>query len=197
MKTNGFTRIVCSALLGLASVSALSAILGPSELAASDAQRTATDSLGAAQAAGKNQGSRAIDLLIDLQPNKPGIGFNARQGSAGVGVATSPAREPLVEDQANRPPAVPTNATGLFGTQATPPVLREPSPGATQNTRIPTAAEMAGDKAVANYRGEAPWWMTPRGWIAMLKEHREWIAAILVAVFLGWVGVSLTSRRWR
>jgi hypothetical protein len=166
-------------------------VLGPTEGSASDAARTSQDVLKTSKTASETQASRTVDLLIELQDKRPGVDFSQRAGATSAG-GSSTANATRVETQVTR--AAEAEAArekprlGLFGTQATPPVVREP---AANTNRVEAAA--GGDevgtskRAAARSMEQAPWWMHPAGWLRELRDNREWLigAALLALVIWG------------
>jgi hypothetical protein len=190
-------------LLCLAAVSAMAGVLAPGDAPPADAGKAANDVLKSSKLGSESQTSRAVDLLIDLQPRSPGVDFKERHfgGSGSTARATSarPVETSLPNGAATvaATPAPAVNKAGLFGTQATPSVAREVPTASSVSARSSDLATQRGDSNRPQLRGDVPWWMHPAGWIDAVREQRAWLLALLVVALLGWAGTRMLSGRWR
>jgi hypothetical protein len=177
-------------------VAAHAGVMGPTESGTSDAARAGTDVLKATKAAGESQSSKAVDLLIDLQDKRPGVTFQQRPGSAAVSLGTpgAPARAEPLPASARRDDPEAQEKVKLFGSNAAPPVVREP---ATKPNRS-EAAIGAGESSMPRMSGrptDVPWWMLPSGWLELVRSNREWIIGAVVLLLAAVVGTRVVGRR--
>lgn len=190
-----------SVLLAVAAASGAGAgVLAPSDLAASEAARAAAEALREGKATAPS--SRAVDLLIEMQPRKVGVDFSERQGAGGGSGGSSLGALPSSNGgSAGNPPVAPAapavNRAGLFGTQATPVIVREVRAATSTPSDAMPAPVDPHAAARNNARMEVPWWLHPAGWIDAAVEHGGWIGGLAGVVLLGWAGARAMSRRWR
>lgn len=143
--------------------------------------------------------SRAVDLLIEMQPRGAGLAFTdkARKRPRPGELGDRPALAARPQHPATVADAPPSSKAGLFGSGATPLVQARVATRPDPATTAPDSFAGPGRGAVPGSGQALPGWLLlPREIIAYVRENRGVVLACVAAsLALFWVASSLVSRR--
>ncbi len=143
--------------------------------------------------------SRAVDLLIEMQPRGAGLAFTdkARKRPRPGDLGDRPAQPARPQHLATVAEAPPTSKAGLFGSGATPMVQARV---ATRSDPVTTAPDAFASprRGAGSGSGEAlpGWLLLPREIIDYVRENRGFVLACVAAsLAVFWAASILVSRR--
>lgn len=181
------------------------ALAAPTAPDTTDPQESPADAaaVSSGQVSGRAEAaqSRAVDLLIEMQPRGAGLAFTdkarLRSRSSASVARPQPESPTRPEPPAAVTEALPATKAGLFGSGATPTVqsraVTRPGP---QSTAADTLARPGRDALSAGGETLPRWLMLPREFIAYVRENRGFVLGCIAGLLaLYWVGSSLVSRR--